>query len=342
MTIEKRGKLYRAIVQINGKIYRKSFETLKEAKLFERCPAIEESPFGITFSELISRYYEEVARHKKSARQQNHRVNIIKRSPLAQEKITNITTEILDKFFEDRLHTKTDNQPQKGFVTESTVKKDRELISATFNYAVRKKLLDSNPVLGTMRLKSSPPRERIATAEEIAMLCNLSGWYGGKSIPKNTTQRVICAFVFSTLTGMRLGEICTIERSWIHNKYITLPATVTKTARSRDVALSATAKALLNLVIPLGYEKIFNLTPLNASALFRKIRDRAGLRDEVDRHGNVIKQGLHFHDGRATFCTMAAKKLPPLTLARQLGHTDLKMTMRYYRESADCIADMLD
>lgn len=340
MAIEKRGNKYRTTVSINGVTYRGTFDTLKEAKLFARCPLQEKTSSGITFKQLILRYFQEVARFKKSSRQQQHRVNIIIRSSLGKEMIDEITVDTLDKFFEERLKTKTNNQPYYGCITESTVKKDRELISATFNYAIRRGLLERNPVHGSMKLKGSPPRERIASPKEIELLCKEVKWQRG-NVPTNATQRVICAFVLSTLTGMRLGEICAIERDWVFEKYITLPATVTKTSKTRDVALSTSAREMLNLVLSLNFEKVFNLEPSVASALFRKVRDRAGLREQRDKNGNLIKQGLHFHDARATFCTNAAKVLPPLTLARQLGHSDMKMTMRYYRESADRIADML-
>lgn len=88
----------------------------------------------------------------------------------------------------------------------------------------------------------------------------------------------------------------------------------------------------------------------NRDALFRKVRDRAGLGPVLDSHGNVIKEGLNFHDGRATFATWAASpdpktgapRLDVLALARQTGHKNLKMLQRYYRESAENIAKRLD
>ena len=44
----------------------------------------------------------------------------------------------------------------------------------------------------------------------------------------------------------------------------------------------------------------------NRDTLFRKVRDRAGLGPEYDSQNRLIKEGLNFHDGRATFATWAA------------------------------------
>ena len=85
-------------------------------------------------------------------------------------------------------------------------------------------------------------------------------------------------------------------------------------------------------------------------ALWRKIRDRAGLGPELDSQGRVIREGLNFHDSRATFATWAASpdpktgapRLDLLSLARQTGHKNLKMLQRYYRPKSEDIAKRLD
>ena len=78
--------------------------------------------------------------------------------------------------------------------------------------------------------------------------------------------------------------------------------------------------------------------------MWRKIRDRAGLGPELDSAGRVIREGLNFHDSRATFATWAASpdpktgapRLDLLSLARQTGHK------RYYRPKSEDIAKRLD
>jgi integrase len=63
--------------------------------------------------------------------------------------------------------------------------------------------------------------------------------------------------------------------------------------------------------------------------LFRRMRDAVGI------------EGLHFHDARATFATHLARRVDALTLAKILGHADIKQTMIYYRETEEAISARL-
>lgn len=340
MSIEKRGNLYRVTLIIRGKLYRGTFKTLKEAKAYSKDPSgYFEFEKNISFKELLERYADEEAKWHKGAKQDILRIKKIQRD----RRISSVCISILcakdfNDYFCRRLRVKTNRNT---LVTECTLKKERAIMHSALEFAIRKGLLETNPMVGVMKLHDTPHRERIASAQEIAMLCQEVGWHGTE-IPKTVTQRVVAAFVFSTLTGMRLGEICELERSWIYPKSISLPAGVTKTNRRRDVALSNEARKILNIILLLNLPKVFGLHRGSVTTIFRRLRDKLGFTILKDTHGNVIQEALRFHDGRATFCTHAAQKLPPLALARQLGHTDIKMTMRYYRESADRIADLLD
>jgi integrase len=95
------------------------------------------------------------------------------------------------------------------------------------------------------------------------------------------------------------------------------------------VALSPRAKALLAEVMALGLDPVFGLSAASKDALFRRVRDRAGI------------VGLTFHDSRHTACTRLARKLHVLELARQLGTRDLKTLMVYYNPTAEEIAGRL-
>lgn len=340
MSIEKRGNKYRVTLTIQGRFHRGTFDTLKEAKAFSRNPSgYFENNGDISFKQLLERYADEVVKFHKGAKQDLLRVKKIQRDVrISSVKIRQLEVKDFDDYFCRRLRMKTNRNTM---VCECTLKKERAIMHSALQFAIRKGFLETNPMVGVMKLHSTPPRERIASDQEIAMLCQEAGWYG-RDIPTTVTQRVVAAFVFSTLTGMRLGEICELESSWIYPKSISLPAGVTKTNRRRDVALSNEARKILNVILPLKFPKVFGLHRGSVTSIFRRLRDKLGFTIKKDKRGNVIQEALRFHDGRATFCTHAAQKLPPLALARQLGHTDIKMTMRYYRETADRIADLLD
>jgi integrase len=102
----------------------------------------------------------------------------------------------------------------------------------------------------------------------------------------------------------------------------------TKNGTARDVPLSSEAVRLLE-VLPKS-DPVFALTSRQLDALWRKLRDRAGV------------EGLTYHDSRAEALTRLSKKVNVLDLARISGHKDIKMLMTYYRETMTDIAKKLD
>ena len=76
-------------------------------------------------------------------------------------------------------------------------------------------------------------------------------------------------------------------------------------------------------------QSVLGVKSASLDALFRKAKARAGI------------DGLHSHDSRAEAITRLAKKLDILSLARMVGHRDLRMLQVYYRESAEDLAKRL-
>jgi integrase len=70
----------------------------------------------------------------------------------------------------------------------------------------------------------------------------------------------------------------------------------------------------------------FGLADAQRDAVWRKLRDKAGV------------VGLHFHDARAEAITRLSRKLDILTLARMVGHKDVRELQTYYRERAEDVA----
>ncbi|GAB1824945.1 tyrosine-type recombinase/integrase [Turicimonas sp. TL08] len=331
----------------------KNFKTRKEAKEFSLTIGIapKDKASSITFGALLADYRDKETIKKRGARTETLRLNRLMTYPIAKVLLSDLTTKHFQKLVEERLASPA---PTGGTISPATVIREFTSIAAALNYAVKKGFLEKNPAKGVELPKPPEHRERVASEEEQQAIIISSGW-DGISPPVNTTQLVGLAFIFSCRTGMRSGEILSIEFSWIEDRVIHLPKEATKTASKRDVALSSDALRLLNLAIEAKQDKsakIFGgvLNEHNRDVLFRKIRDRAGLSPVFDSEGRLLKEGLNFHDGRATFATWAASpdpktgapRLDVLALARQTGHKNLKMLQRYYRESAKNIAKRLD
>lgn len=135
------------------------------------------------------------------------------------------------------------------------------------------------------------------------------------------TQHIIAAFRLLILTGCRLGEIQTLQWSFITDGGMELPDTKTG---ARRIPLPSAARAVLSaLPRNLGnpYVIVGKLPGKHATDFqhpWRRIRERAGL------------TGVRIHDLRHTYASNAVSSGMPIQMVgRLLGHTQIQTTMRY-------------
>lgn len=327
-------------ITAENKKKQKSFRTKGEAKLFlaQISLAPEEKRKSITVRELFSAYRDEVSSKKKGGHWEELRIDLWLRQPWADKAVVNLTPQDIERHFAERK------------ISDATVRRELTLMSSIFNDGIRREIVSENPVRRVVKPKEPEHRERIASEEDKQALLAAAGW-DGESVPSDTSQLTVAAFLFACATGMRSGEILRLEEAWIDGRVIHLPKEATKTDSRRDVALSTEALRILALVKEAGHRpQIFGMSDQVRDQVWRRVRDRAGLGPRLDSAGRVIEEGLNFHDSRATFATWAASpdprtgapRLDVLALARQTGHRNLKMLQRYYRASPEQIADRLD
>lgn len=352
-TIRKRASgAYQVELCVNRKRIAKTFARLSDAKRWAAQTEVNAqegiSPQSRTpLSHFIAKHREAVGKAHKHPRHEQAVLGYLLDDPISELPVSEITSKDVQDWM-DRRRTIPSRTTGK-IVKESTILRQLSILSSLFTKLVREGVISSNPARGVDLPKDSAPRERVASDEEIERLKFVAGWEEGK-VPHTKMQRVCAAFVLACQTGMRSGEMMRIERSWIQGRTLRIPAEATKTDTARVIALNDRALRILKDVCSLGFEPaIWDLSDGIRDALWRKIRDKAGLRDEYDSRGRLIRQGLTFHDGRATFCTWAASpgedgapRLDVLSLARQTGHKNLKMLMRYYRPKVESFADRLN
>lgn len=210
-------------------------------------------------------------------------------------------------------------------VSPGSVIREMALISSVLSTARREwGLLSTNPLSDIRRPSSPPPRDRRVSQDEINKLVKVAG-----SDLNRATTRAVHAFRFAIETAMRAGEIVGLTEETVDRgtRVATLPKT--KNGTSRRVPLSTAALDLLG-ELPKFDGPLFGLNSQQISVLFARVRNRA----EIDN--------LRFHDSRHEAITRLAKKLDVLSLARMVGHKDLKMLMVYYNETAEELAQRLD
>ncbi|WP_416908043.1 MAG: tyrosine-type recombinase/integrase [Polymorphobacter sp.] len=169
-------------------------------------------------------------------------------------------------------------------------------------------------------------RERFLSPEELR---RLGGTLARLEIEGEETVFVIAAFRLLLFTGCRLGEIQSLQWSYVAARYLELPDSKTG---ARRIPLPPAARAVLdalpreagNPFVILGAVPGQAITDLQRP--WRRIRAEAGLDD------------VRIHDLRHTYASNAvANGMPIQMVGKLLGHTQLQTTMRYAHLADDPI-----
>lgn len=279
----------------------------------------------ITFADLIDKYIKEITVHKKSKREETLRLTRLAEMDIGKIKLTALTEQDFIAWRDERL----------SKVKPASVIREWNTLSHLLNTAVKDwKYLKVNYLSHISKPKDPPPRTRRYSDEEIARLTFVSG-YDENHMPLTVQSRVGAAMLFAIETAMRAGEIC--KATWQDfnptKRLLFIPQS--KNGHSRTVPLSSKAIAIIERLATIRTaddDRIFQLNSASLDAMFRQLKERAGLADA----------DLHFHDTRREALSRLSKKVEVLTLAKISGHRDLKILLNtYYAPDMAEIADLL-
>lgn len=358
--ISKRGKKWRAeiVIMIDYETIResKTFDTKAEATMWslDREQQIRsgrtERPEDKTLRDALMYYLETEVPKKKTQKyidNATYRIQSFLACPAlsVDTKLHSLGYEVFEKYINYRLNV--------GGVVTSTVNKELTFMRSAVRLAQKMKWIDHNPFEHVQQLKEPPPRDRRISADEIERIL-ISLDYDEEKELKQVRHRVAVMFLLALETGMRISEICNLDWNNVYLKERYLKIAESKNDDSRYVPLSSRAIELLERVQPYSkniaydvekrdqygrkisyrakpvfYNNSNGKAPGNASKLFSKYVDKAGIQD------------LTFHDTRHEACTRLARKIDVLDLAKMIGHRDLKSLMIYYNPTATEIADRL-
>ena len=218
-------------------------------------------------------------------------------------------------------------------VKPASVSREHNLLSAVFTYAIKEmQLIQVNPFSKVTKPKTSEPRHRRVSQEEVDIICRASGYEVGKA-PKTKTQQVAWSFIFAIMTAMRASEITSItwENISLDRRFVRLPNT--KNGTVREVPLLNAAVQHIELMRGIDETNLLTINASTLSTMFRTIRN-----------GTILKDAdLRFHDSRHEACTQLAKKFAFQDLAKVTGHKDLKILLNvYYNITGEELADKLN
>lgn len=323
-TYTKRGNRLRAEIMVNGRRKSKTFDTKRQAQAWVAEMVTAGTGVAIatgTLRELSERYKSEVSETKRGAHWEVIRLNMYAReyADLFDRKLTTIQREDIERLIKDRLKQ----------VKSSTVNRDLNLIGNVFKYGRRWRMMSHNPMTDIKRPKDPEARNRRISDTEIEQLLVALNY--SDDLPITTQrQKVAIAFLVALETAMRQGELGKVKWSDVHidERYIFLPHTITKTAVSRNVPLSARAVELIQR-LDHNKETMLGVSAGVVSTMFRAAVANSGI------------ENLTFHDARHEATTRLAGKLQVLDLARVTGHRDIKQLMTYYNKDARELAGLL-
>jgi integrase len=308
---------WRAHVYVSGRRSTKVFEKRRDAQAWAADKERELGKLaqsGHTFGQATAHYLQTVSPNKVDAVEwETRRFAALTEFFGAKTPLTKITSAEVGKWRDERLKT----------VKGSTVLREANLLVNMFKLAHEEwKWIPHQPWKGVRWPEDSDDKEEIWGWRQIRQVLR----YCERGGPKQ--QEVGRAFLLALRTGMRLNEVLAAK---LVGQVAVLPRQKTSKKNSGPVKVPLTrhGRRLLAKSAP------FVVGPNEASTLFSDITEQLGIRRKKE-------PGLTFHDSRATFATLMARKVDVMTLAELTRHRDINILRRkYYRETAEQIAARL-
>lgn len=192
--------------------------------------------------------------------------------------------------------------------------------------------LKENPAWGIKQMKENPPEFAFLTFDEIDRLIEA------------TSGRLKTFFTLAVHTGMRLGELLKLEwRDVDFNKgeqgFITVRDA--KNHETRHVPMNSVVRTALHKYPQriVNGKRCVHVFTNDDGTPYRSVKD--GFVTALKLAG--IERHVRFHDLRHTFAShLVMKGVDIRTVAKLMGHKDIKMTMRYAHLAPDHLQTAVD
>ncbi|MGP6444135.1 phage integrase [Rahnella aceris] len=306
-----------------GKRHRKKFMTKGEALAFERHhldqaaakPWLGDTEDKRTLKDLIDKWYDlhgVTLDDGKRRQQAMHHAYECMGKPLATE----FSAKMFGSYREKRLKGEFPRSKRVAVVSPRTMNLELAYFLACFNELSRlEEWKGENPLKNIRAFTTDESEMAYLTTEEIEKLLYYCEEVGGRNLINVVT---VCLS-----TGARWSEAQNLTRTQINPGKITY--TKTKGKRNRTVPIS---------------HELYEQLPKNRGRVFTECY--AAFRIAIKRSGIELPAGQLSHVLRHTFAShfmMNGGNI--LVLQRILGHTDIKLTMRYAHFSPDHLEEAL-
>lgn len=220
-----------------------------------------------------------------------------------------ITIPFIETFKQEQLNTPTKHGERRS---AATVNRHLSVLSKIFSLAVDAELVDGNPCQRVKKLRLNNQRTRVLSVDEERNLFSALG-------DNDLVKQIVTVALH---TGLRRGEIFNLKWFDVDFNRGFIQIRESKSGGKRVVPMNATVRMLLGNSKRKS-EYVFPSPKTggrldNVKRSFRRAVHTAGIED------------FRFHDLRHTAATrMADAGADAFTLAKILGHSDIRMTARY-------------
>ncbi|ACT11898.1 tyrosine-type recombinase/integrase [Pectobacterium brasiliense] len=279
----------------------------------------------ILLSKALDKYFSTVSRHKRGQLQEFYRINVIKRSRLANRNMDEISSIDIAEYRDNRL-SEFNARTQKP-ISANTVRLELALLSALYNLAkVEWGTCSINPVENVRKPTVSSGRTRRLTTQEERQLTRYF---------KDKNPELLAIFQIALETGMRQGEILSLRWEYTDLRLGVAHLPLTKNGTSRDVPLSSKARQILYGLGERPHHEngyIFSYTSSGFKSAWRVALKALAIDD------------LHFHDLRheAISRFFELGTLNVMEVAAISGHKSMNMLKRYTHLRAAHLVNKLD
>ncbi len=286
----------------------------------------DENKRDLTISDLCDTYLEEGCAHKKPTTVEIDAGRIKRhiKPLLGRKRVKVLERRDVDRFLKDVADGKTatdERTKSRGRAIvrggKGTANKAVALLSAIMSFAVDRRLLHNNPVLGVKKYKEGR-KERYLSADEMKRLGDALGSAEGRELPGALTAIRLLA-----LTGARRGEILKAEWSQVDFERSILILPDSKTGHKVLLLGTPAMDVLTNAVRIDGNPyvcpgKMPGKSIVNVQKVWNRIRTEASIPD------------VRLHDLRHSFASVSAAEGDSLlVIGKLLGHTNSSTTERY-------------
>jgi integrase len=295
----------------------KSAKTKREAeaaeavimnKVFQQAYGFEAKPDKLFENFIVETFLPYSEANKRSFRGDVSVCRVMVKS-FKNKTLRQLTPPVIESFKQELLSTPTWHGKQRSF---ATVNYYLRILSKIFSMALDAEIVESNPCRRVKKLKFDNQRTRVLSRAEESKLMTALG-------ANRLVQQIV---TFALHTGMRRGEIFSLEWKDVDFERRVILVQQSKSDKKRIIPMNATLSEMLQNTVRRG-DSVFP-SPLTGGRL-----------DNIKRSFNrALKaadiEGLKFHDLRHTAATrMADAGADAFTLMKILGHSDIRMTSRY-------------